>query len=277
MTDAPNVAPAGGGDGGLAALLDRLEAGGVRYWVDSGVLLGLVRSGALNAWEKDIDLAVGGDQLPALLAVAPGFAELGYRVAVNRYRGTVFSVGLKPLDGAPEGALRCSVHVYYEVGDTLWSPQVELYQPPPTPDVYPGERTPLGRLLQRFIDRWFEPPADAAPRASRIATRKVGGYRLARAFYRRVDRGWLAETWPVREIYVPLTWVIPTRLVFPLTTFVANDRTYPVPGDVDGYLSLRYGDWRTPVRDWCYWEDDGAIVRERPGVVRARLEAARRG
>ena len=260
-----------GTDGGLAPVLDRLAAAGVHVWVDSGVLLGLVRGGALNAWEKDIDLGVAGDQLDALLAAAPGFRALGYRVAVNRYRGTVFSVGLKPESTAPAGALRCSVHVYYQVGETLWSPQVELYQPPPTPDVFVGRRSRLGNALRRLVERWFEPPADAAPRASRIASRKVGGYHLARAVYRRIDRGWLAETWPIREIYVPFTWVVPARLVLPLASFTANGVAYPVPNDVDGYLTLRYGDWRTERRDWCYWEDDGALVRERPGIVLNRL------
>jgi hypothetical protein len=258
------------GDGGLATILGTLRHRDVDAFLDSGVLLGMVRGGSLNAWEKDIDLGVLDDQLDALLAAAPALETLGYRVAVNRYRGTVFSVGLKP-EAASVGALRCSVHVYYCVGQTLWSPQVELYQPPPTPDVFPGRRSAVGRCLRSLIDRWFEPPPADAPRSSRIASRKVGGYRLARAFYRRVDRGWLAETWPTREIYVPFTWVIPARLVVPLGELDVDGVTYRVPGDLDGYLTLRYGDWRTPVRDWCYWEDDGALVREPPLRVRAEL------
>lgn len=259
------------GDGGLAWVLDHLETAGVRYWVDSGVLLGLVRSGSLNAWEKDIDLAVADDQVHSVLELAPAWRAAGYRVSVNRYRGVVFSVGLKPEAPTLAGALRCSIHVYYQVGGSLWSPQVELYQPPPTPDVYRGKRTVVGNLLRAMIQLWFEHPADGSRRSSRIATRKVAGYRLARAFYRVVDRGWLAETWPTREIYASFTWVIPRRLVLPLANHEIGDRVYPVPADVEGYLAYRYGDWRTPVRDWCYWEDDGAIVREAPMAVRTRL------
>lgn len=258
-------------DGGLASVVRTLSDCRVHYWLDSGVLLGLVRGGALNEWEKDIDLAVSEDALASLLAAGDRFSALGYRVAVNRYRGVVFSVGLKPEGELAEKALRCTIHVFYEVSGYLWSPQVELYQPPPTPDVYQGRRSPVGNMLRSVVERWFEPPREGAERSSRLATRRAFGYRFARAFYRRVDRGWLAETWPLCEVYVPLTWLIPRELVFPVTEREIAASSYPMPGDLDGYLSYRYGDWRTPVRDWCYWEDDGAIRRERPFVVRDLL------
>lgn len=262
-------------DGGLRRIADVLEVCGVDYWVDSGVLLGLARSGRLNAWEKDIDLAVLDDQAERLVGSLDAFARAGFRVIVKRYRGTTFSVGLKPQGDGSAGALRCSIHVYYRVGAHLWSPQVELYQPPPSPDVYAGRRTWAGRLLQRVIERWFEPPEASSPRASRIATRQVFGYRIARAVYRRIDLGWLAETWPVSEVFVPLTWVIPAHLVTPMTTLEVAGRTFPVPHDVPGYLAYRYGDWRTPVTDWCYWEDDGALLRRRPFDVRRELGGVR--
>lgn len=38
-------------------------------------------------------------------------------------------------------------------------------------------------------------------------------------------------------------------------------RQYPIPSDVETYLSARYGDWKTCVRDYDFRNDDGAIVR----------------
>lgn len=34
---------------------------------------------------------------------------------------------------------------------------------------------------------------------------------------------------------------------------------YKIPKDTDSYLSYRYGDWKTPVKDWNTFTDDKAI------------------
>ena len=35
---------------------------------------------------------------------------------------------------------------------------------------------------------------------------------------------------------------------------------YMIPKDYNGYLSYRYGDWKTPVKTWDFKKDDNAIV-----------------
>lgn len=35
---------------------------------------------------------------------------------------------------------------------------------------------------------------------------------------------------------------------------------YPTPQDLDNYLTARYGDWRTPVKEWDFLKDDQAIA-----------------
>lgn len=266
-------------DRGLADIRQVLEAHGVAYWIDSGILLGLRRGGELLRWEKDIDLGVEGSQATALLACLPALAAIGYEVDVNRYRGVLWSVGMQPL--APRAAtdLRAAVHVFHRIGDQLWSPQPQIYVPPPAPDVRRRRRTPVGRALRWGIDRWLysrgEVAADEA-RVSRAPDQPGPAARAARWVYRHVDGGVLAELWPISEIYVPLTWVYPADLVLPLGELSVGATTVPVPHDVDGYLGYRYGDWRTPVGNWCYWEDDGAIRHDNPvDVAKALREAAR--
>ena len=264
-------------DNGLSGLLEVLDQAGVAYWIDSGVLLGLIRNGRMNPWEKDIDLAATGTELQRLLAAEDAFRRVGYGVSVNRYRGIVYSVSLNPPE-AEAGMLRASVHVYHEVGEYLWSPQAQLFVPPPAPDVYPRKRSWGGRFLRWVIERRLYTGAadeNAAggeeSRVSRAPDRESMVRRGARWLYHRFDRGFMAETWPVSEVYVPLTWVIPKDLVLPLARRTIGDRDYPAPHRAEDYLTYRYGDWRTPVRNWCYWVDDGAIRRERPFEVRKRL------
>ncbi len=263
-------------DRGLGDLTQVLQEASLEYWVDSGVLLALRRDGQLLPWEKDIDLAVTSDEVDGLLRCRAAFERTGYIVDVNRYRGRVYALGLKPGPGQPRDNLRAAVHVYYHVGRYLVSPQAQIYVPPPAPDVYTGRRSPVRRLAKAAIDRWFYTPSATTDqeRVSRAPDRPTVAYRVARQVYRRLDRGLMAETWPISEIYVPLTWVVPSDLVLPLTTLPVDGRRFPVPAELDRYLSYRYGRWQEAVTDWCYWEDDGAIVRARPTAVLRRLRSA---
>lgn len=39
-----------------------------------------------------------------------------------------------------------------------------------------------------------------------------------------------------------------------------NNKDFFVAADEDGFLTYRYGDWRTPVKEWNAFEHDGAIL-----------------
>ncbi|MFC1898347.1 LicD family protein [Candidatus Cloacimonadota bacterium] len=39
-----------------------------------------------------------------------------------------------------------------------------------------------------------------------------------------------------------------------------NGKKYMISKDFDGYLTYRYGDWKTPVKEWNFKKDDNAIV-----------------
>ena len=39
-----------------------------------------------------------------------------------------------------------------------------------------------------------------------------------------------------------------------------RNKDYTAPKDVEDYLTFRYGDWRTPVKEWDYTKDDRAII-----------------
>ncbi|HPR17205.1 MAG TPA: LicD family protein [Candidatus Cloacimonadota bacterium] len=61
----------------------------------------------------------------------------------------------------------------------------------------------------------------------------------------------------------PVLKSVPARFYDQLDWIDFNGKKYMIPADFDGYLSYRYGDWRTPVKEWNFKKDDKAIVAEK--------------
>lgn len=60
------------------------------------------------------------------------------------------------------------------------------------------------------------------------------------------------------------TWWIPCHFV---EEPVQHSTGMFVPQTLEKYLEFRYGDWRTPKRDWRFQEDDGGLRRESPASL----------
>jgi phosphorylcholine metabolism protein LicD len=63
---------------------------------------------------------------------------------------------------------------------------------------------------------------------------------------------------------------VSSRFYEELDAITVKGVTFPVPHDTEEYLTGRYGDWRTPVRDWNTNVDDGAIV-DRESLARQNI------
>lgn len=55
---------------------------------------------------------------------------------------------------------------------------------------------------------------------------------------------------------------MPEKFHCDLTHIDFNGRQFFVPADTDEFLTYRYGDWRTPVKEWDAFEHDGAIANK---------------
>ena len=53
---------------------------------------------------------------------------------------------------------------------------------------------------------------------------------------------------------------VPAQFYDETKVITFRNKDYTAPKDVEDYLTFRYGDWRTPVKEWDYTKDDRAII-----------------
>ncbi len=221
--------PTAGLDPQFSDVLDVLRQCGVEYWVDAGTLLGVMREGGLVDWDRDIDVGCWSSELPALKRVTEAMVDRGYSVRKNVYGEQLQRLYFRPsLRGLSGGARTVDVSIYRRHGEVAWN-ATNCVLPPPR------ARFSLGWFVERPVREAF------------VAPWKRHRYRSSR--------------------YVPLlglqmdvrTWVVPARFFSAFQVMDVGGRRVPIPGEVDDYLALRYGDWRTPRSEWNYCEDDGAL------------------
>lgn len=219
---------------------------GVEYWLDGGALLGLVRNGALIAWDDDIDLAMDRDNFATLERAARSGVPPGlewctpesdpriprYQPGRFRLSGTVaiesahlgrpeaapsalgLSIDIWPFDEIPRGRVMHRATHRMRLEHYL----AELVR---TGHFDPGQslrRKAHGAVLSRCSPRVFQ----AAQRAAtRIGTGSgVWGFGL--------ETGWG---------YLRL----PADAIWPIGTGTLSGLRVPVPANVDTYLRQHYG------------------------------------
>lgn len=115
----------------------------------------------------------------------------------------------------------------------------------------------------------------------RYATRDIGPYRKGdlRVFKIWKRKFFLLKGDVLMEVFVrkqqdgkahwllgndkPLLNAMPEKFHQDLTTIDFNGRQFYVPAATDEFLTYRYGDWRTPVKEWDAFKQDGAIAGRR--------------
>lgn len=237
--------PDAGGDGStltlhkqMKDLAELFERTGITYWVDSGTLLGLIREGGFIEWDKDIDLSVWAEDLPALNRLRPELKEMGYDPWPS-YMGPPYVLSLVPKK--KDGRIAVNIGGHFKNGDTayrlVWDVRKNKF-PRKDPRHWINEvyRFPLHASV--FLVR------------SRIGAKPLVG------------------RWPWTHIIDPGYWAVPIELLE--ETKIHGPSGLRIPARAEEYLELRYGDWRVPVKDWDYQRDDGAYHSGIPGFLQKR-------
>lgn len=69
----------------LRRVTDILDEAGVRYWLEAGTLLGIVRERRLLPWDTDMDIAIHGEDYPRLQKCWLKLWRAGYRLRLKRH------------------------------------------------------------------------------------------------------------------------------------------------------------------------------------------------
>lgn len=56
------------------------------------------------------------------------------------------------------------------------------------------------------------------------------------------------------------TKFVPTKFYKTFKEINFKNKNYPIPSNTDDYLTYRYGDWQTPVKEWNTSTDDNALA-----------------
>jgi phosphorylcholine metabolism protein LicD len=222
----------------------------VDYWLDCGTLLGATRDNQLISWDKDLDLGCWKkeDDYEVKCDLKNSFEALGYDVFItDHYLNIHYKEHLE---------LNMDLNFYTTDGDKAMTPSSSLYP---------------------FLnDRW-----------SKLTNHLIKSVYSKKSFLKKYSRFTRLLFRVVLWIHNTIFSIFPSSMkskyldalirfrkktsnhmeeVVPILYFkdiiyqeVLNG-SYPVPKDSESYLQYRYGvNWRTPVRDWDTFTEDGTV------------------
>jgi len=186
--------------------------------------------------DDDIDIGVihqSGD----LDAFIRELKALGFRAVRFYWGGFLYKVKLVPKDKDTFSHI-LDLQIYVERNGDYLCPQTAFRK----------ELSPYNRLRKRVL-------------RAKKSTEKTGGkgvkgtlkHLLSYLSTRGGDT--VIRNRGKKGLYDYYLWKVPKRFV---EAMEIKDG-YPVFADADGYLTYRYGDWRTPVSNWSFTRDDRAL------------------
>lgn len=223
---------------------------GIRFWLDSGTLLGAVRDGKILEWDYDIDLGMWNDDVKKLFLA---IHELKKRKAEVRVNSPLYSnIQMVELSLYP---FECHIDI------NLWQVKddkiINLFP------IYKGSRMPINSILYvlrivrhyLFCDLALSVPEKPIKNIANILENSLPLLPMKlRTFL-------LSILQSLKLGYVNWILLNPKRHFEKLETKKFYGTTFYIPFDVGDYLRYHYGEnWRIPQKKWEWTKDDRAPV-----------------
>lgn len=220
----------------------------LKWWVDSGSLLGLYRDQKFLPNDADIDITVfvhGKNDADKVECAVETIKSLGFRSVRLMWgsRDKTYKYKLIPENSFPY-KLDLMICLVQPDGSAV-SPQGKKNT----------QHTGLMHRIRQIRIDW---------KKGNTVRKKPGlkgkvyyySYCVYRSLFLRKDAELnIRKLSP--EFYTMLYWKIPAEFTEKISVKTLDG--FPIPQDPDGYLHYRYGDWRTPNSHWNFTTDDGAI------------------
>jgi phosphorylcholine metabolism protein LicD len=219
-----------------------------RYWLDFGALLGAMRDGKIIEWDHDIDLGTMSNNWEKIVSTIPEFLKRGFCVTLENFK-------------ICNNLFRQSI-IFERAGFDI---AIVIFQTQ-------GEYTldagflPTNRISSRLHSLYTLLITEGLPT---MRSRKFKVAHKLQSLLPSQLRKFLTKV--VRLMYRASSsklhlWIIPKHYFDRLGNIKFYGMSFKIPSDVENYLKYHYGeDWKTPKREWIWWEDDGAVrVLKRP-------------
>jgi len=218
-----------------------LDEEGVKFWLDTGTLLGAVRDGKIIPWDDDIDLGVWHSEAESLEKALKKLPDKIYFRISEKGAGVYYKSGI------------VSITKYRVEGDhAIRFFHIEKNQ-------IAGFLEGLTKLLENEKNASSVSeniPLPITKLVGKILSRLPSGVKIKLM----LNFGDLQENFSSKD---RILVSVPKEYFKDLSRIEFYDMEFNVPSPVEDYLEYRYGeDWKTPQKDYVYYEEDGGIGRK---------------